>query len=91
MLFSWNVISFAQNSCLFGQGEEAAGELVEGSLHRPGAGHHHNVPAGLEPELIEPVDFPQPPSGAVAAGVKHHLGICVAAGMVQPAENMIEL
>ena len=44
----------------------APGELLKGSVHCLGPGHHNDVPAGPELFFIQPVNFPDPPPGAVA-------------------------
>ena len=42
------------------------GELLEGRMDGFCPCHHHNIPTGLEPLLIEPVNFPQSSADPVA-------------------------
>ena len=60
---SWGFLN--QKIQLSGKGQIASRQLVKGSVHGFGSGHHNDVPAGLKLLFVQPIDLPDPPPGAV--------------------------
>ena len=60
---SW--IFLNQKIQLSGQSQITFRQPLKWSIHGLGTGHHNDVPAGLKSFLIQPIDLPDPPPGAV--------------------------
>ena len=59
IIFAFSILHF------LGKGEITLCQSVKGCVHCLGAGDDHNIVTRTEAVLIQPVDLPDPPPGAV--------------------------